>query len=110
MTFLLIAWGSGDGCDYTIGCNQRVTELKAKTLEEAQLEVKKIIMGDQPEYFGDYKNEPHYLSKAQIVEVAETVNVEGIYDECRALAAAQKEKDAMPAEKAEYARLKKKFS
>lgn len=37
--FLVYLEGAGEGCDYTIACNQKLTQLKAQTLEAATAEV-----------------------------------------------------------------------
>ncbi|HZL94047.1 MAG TPA: hypothetical protein VFB99_10400 [Vicinamibacterales bacterium] len=38
MSFWAMYQGSGEGCDYTIGCNTRHERLKATTLEDAKAE------------------------------------------------------------------------
>jgi len=64
--------GEGDGCDYTIGCNTVLENLKATTLDEAKKEV-----GEKLEDFGADDEEADYpMGKVVIYEVA----VETIFD------------------------------
>ncbi len=109
MTYFLLEWGSGDGCDHTIGCNRRITELKVETMKEAETSAKRYLMPDEPEYFDFRCGEACYISRAVIVEVVSEINVEEIYNECRALTAAQKQREKDVEDKAEFERLKKKF-
>ena len=39
MKFYAHLVGQGEGCDYTIGCNQVLRSLAAKTIEEARTEI-----------------------------------------------------------------------
>lgn len=45
--YLLLLYGKGDGCDYTIGCNQRIIALKAagsfaEAVQEATQEIRDL--------------------------------------------------------------------
>jgi len=43
MTFYLWMNQGGEGCDYTIGCGQKVEELKAQSIAEARKEAAQIF-------------------------------------------------------------------
>lgn len=45
--FIVLIEGSGEGCDYTIGCNKNWKKLEASTIEEAQRELKDVL-----DYYG----------------------------------------------------------
>jgi len=47
MKFYLWLKQSGEGCDYTIGCGQRLVLLNAETMEQARTEADKTM-----EYYG----------------------------------------------------------
>ncbi len=58
--FVVIMNGTGEGCDYTIGCNLSFTELKANSWEKAKKEVAELIQ----DHGGTER-----ISKVQILEV-----------------------------------------
>ena len=110
MNYYLLRWGTGEGCDYTIGCNERITKLKAQDIVSARTDAEKIMMPDEPEHWEAYlENEPSYLKKAMIVQETMDMRVEDMYDACRAMTKARVDKDNSSEEKKEYERLKKKF-
>ncbi len=103
--FSVFMLGSGEGCDYTIGCNQKLVELKAKTREEALLEVAKVL-----DYHGAGSPE-HRMKKVLLFEGEPTVFDYDAWCEVRAEARrAEETAEAEKEERAQFERLKKKFS
>ena len=51
MTFYLLRWGTGEGCDYTIACNQRIDKLSATNIVDARTEAENILMPEEPDYW-----------------------------------------------------------
>lgn len=100
MRFFLKEFQTG-GCDYTIGCGTRVTEIEADTLEEAVEKASQEITTE-----GEGK-----IYSAVVFAVSEVheINVQALADQRRA----QKQEAAKIAkqeqERAEYERLKAKF-
>jgi len=105
MGYILIRRGIGDGCDYTIGCNQSATPLKATTIEEARLEAIRIVTPDPASEFcrGDYPGSD--LKEAIIVQTVEAVDIESIYVECEKLTAEAEQEE----EKRKFLKMKAKF-
>ena len=101
--------GSGDGCDYTIGCNKTFNKLKATTPEEAEAAAISILTPEEPEHWGWMEDTPQYIEKAIIVEVVGEVDVEAIYDAHRKAIKDRKDLEKNAKEKAEFKRLQKKF-
>jgi hypothetical protein len=94
----------GGGCDYTIGCGLRLIALEATTLEEAETEAIREV--------GDGRNEERRTKTALVIEAVrvERVDVRAHYlaEEAKRL---QRECELTEArERAELARLQKKFS
>lgn len=94
----------GGGCDYTIGCGLRLIALKARTLEEARVEAFREV--------GDGRNEEGRIETALVIEAArvERMDVRAHYlaEESKRF---QRESELAEArERAELARLQKKFS
>lgn len=108
--YLLVMWGSGEGCDYTIACNKNALALASDTLEEAIKEAKTVITPAEPDRFDwDENKPPYYLSTAMVVEKVADLNVEEIYDYCRRQTATRKSGDKEAKERAELERLKRKY-
>jgi len=87
MTYCLYMRQEGEGCDYTIGCAQKLVYLKANDIRNACQESMKIMS----EYGVWYTNSDHKLAEACIVEVIEDLMV----------AVHQREADEERAERAE---------
>lgn len=66
--YYLIERQSG-GCDYTIGCGIRVTQLSAKTRDEAMEEAAEEIGNAWHEKY------EHAIDSAELLEVAESVDL-----------------------------------
>ena len=63
----------GEGCDYTIGCGHRLITLQATTKEEAIIELKNSIMGeDDDDEYGLYCYD---LEKITLYEVKEVTSM-----------------------------------
>ncbi len=52
MIYYVLMKGKGEGCDYTIGCNQVYKKLEALDIIDAKIEVNEII-----EYYGGINRE-----------------------------------------------------
>lgn len=111
--FYLLQWGSGEGCDYTIGCNMQISPLEAETYEHALQEAREIILGESD---GESdmialrsSDDPDYLERAVIVEHCEEIDVESWYQEIRDNYYEKEKKEIDRKEKEEYERLKKKY-
>lgn len=89
----------GGGCDYTIGCGIRVTELEAESLEEAYQQT--VEDGD---IFGQ-------TQQAIIYEVvaAMEIDITRLEQEAASELAAQQEEAEQETEEQEFERLKKKL-
>jgi hypothetical protein len=96
MAFYLIRQGQGEGCDYTLDCNKTFDKLSAQTIEDAHTEATSMLMPDEPEHWGYLENEPHYIRKAIIVQSMIEMDVEAIYDTCREMTKARKDKEKLP--------------
>ncbi len=93
----------GEGCDYTIGCGQKMMDLKAVTyqsaLEEADKEVRERGLDEQA------------IQEAILIPVDSTIpiNVSKINFEMETERRQAKEKTQKEKEEAEFERLKKKL-
>lgn len=101
--FLALLDGGGGGCDYSIDCNKTWRRLKAKTIEEAKIEVAIAIK--------EYGRSESKVEKATILLVDSEVDfdVKGFWkaiDAKRAKDAAEKK---LAEDKAAYEKLKKQF-
>jgi hypothetical protein len=65
MKFYLWMRQSGDGCDYTIGCGQRLVKLEAETIEQAR-----VAANGQFDYFS-IGSEERRLDEAVILSFVE---------------------------------------
>lgn len=90
--------GRGEGCDYTIACNQRLERLKATTMEGAVIEA----CGEK---WSDHDDER--IETVTILRVVEEVDCAGRIAELRAKREAEKKGAARAAKLAEFERLKK---
>lgn len=87
------------GCDYSIGCGERVIPLKTLQAAEVAAEVEKIL-----EYHG-LPNEDYPLVVAEVL--APTMNVISIVEARKAEKAGQKKIDEMDKKRAQLEALKK---
>lgn len=111
MTYLLVGWNDNGWGVNIEGNEEAVISLNAKTLKEAQLEAKEMLIpGEWGDYFVDDDDEDGGFFKVRIAEVVATVDIKGIYKKHEELAENHKEKEQLAAEKAEYERLKKKLN
>lgn len=118
--FYLYLEGRGEGCDYTIACNERLVELQADSFEKALEEV--LAPGGElgpDEYEPDGWSEincdvgsDYYVQLATILQVEESRQVPLF--ELRAEQAARNTQEAEQRveneEREEFERLKKKFA
>lgn len=106
MKYYLIERQSG-GCDYTIGCGIRVTQLNAITLEEAKEEAAENI--------GDYwKGEGEFsIQAAELLEVSESIDLLRFLDQKKVERGAKKraadEIQQRKKDEEEFARLQRKL-
>lgn len=97
----------GGGCDYTIGCGQRMYRLNGNTLEEAKEDAKQYFDGENYGYGrGDYALEDATIFKfeADAMPILNAI-LKQEAEEKKAADEARK----LAQEKAEFERLKKKF-
>lgn len=87
MKYAIIIIGEGEGCDYTIGCNQKLVELEATDLEAARVEAKEIMLGeydpDENEFYEGYihiRGEDQ-IESAQLVSIVEDLDIDGWLNE-----------------------------
>lgn len=70
MKYRLILRGPGDGCDYTIGCNCKVIEIEAGSLDDLMRQVRKAWeeyeAPDGPEYYKDPTQQELYWASAEL--------------------------------------------
>lgn len=96
----------GGGCDYNIGCGQVLHPLKAKTIEEARKEIPEIF-----EYYGMHDSDSDVrIKNASIVTIAEEFDVKAWLKKQDAKKSAVIMAAKESEEKAQYERLKAKFS
>lgn len=57
--------GSGDGCDYTIGCNVTWREFEASSMEDAIQGAKEIILEYSPDHIS--------IKRATVYQISEAV-------------------------------------
>lgn len=103
------------GCDYTIGCAQTLWRLKAQDLASAMLELRDEVIGkpwaDGCGYEDGYWDE-YQLSQAILFKVEDEIDVplSMWYTEAEKQAQERKAAVSDEAERAEFERLKEKFS
>ena len=61
---------SGEGCDYTIACGEKLVDLDALNMEEAEIEAKKVL-----ESYGINQDEVS-LDKAEIMEISKSTFID----------------------------------
>lgn len=59
--YIVLLFGKGDGCDYTIGCNQKIVKIQAATDEEATIKAKWLC--------GDYA--PDQIDSIEVYSVSQ---------------------------------------
>ena len=105
MTYYLMMKGSGEGCDYTIGCNQRYERLLSEDFNLAIRDAVEILDG-----LGAFDADPECVPvEAVIVQHVYDINIDAERYERANKAAEIAERDANASERAEYERLKAKF-
>ena len=105
MTYFLLIQGSGNGCDYTIGCNQTWKIIDSpKPLTEERLQ---DIMVETCEYYGDEN-----IDSISVVEASsfKLHHASDIMAESRRIEREEKDAELEARERAELARLQDKFS
>lgn len=107
-TFYLYMKQKGEGCDYTIGCAQKLVRLDAETLQDAIEEVKDVWFNPDDRRYGrgDYE-----LSEALVLTLAKDALpiLHDMLVEEEAQEELEKKQRAEAQERAEYERLKNKF-
>jgi hypothetical protein len=95
----------GEGCDYTIGCGQTVINLKTNNLPDAISELENEIIEN-------YSFDETKLQSCELYEINSItiVDVDSIYNKEKLLYMKELEEEKLRAERAEFERLKKKFS
>lgn len=65
----------GDGCDYTIGCGQRLIELNGETYADAWNDFYKRFLDDYDPYFGNFWEEgnENYMKSVVIYGISEII-------------------------------------
>lgn len=106
------AWlsnGSG-GCDYTVGCGERLEELKAGTMEEARVALEVIIKDHGGDHVFDPDDE-RSLAMIRILEVSTVaeIDMQQRWEAIRETKEAEKRAEREKHERAELERLKAKF-
>lgn len=106
MAYVLIERQSG-GCDYTIGCGLRVTNLKATTLAEAQEEA---VSGIGDAWQAEYE---YGIQHAELLEVTSSVDLASLLNqrasERRQVKAREDAAETETAERALLEKLQKKY-
>lgn len=104
----LLVRRQSSGCDYTIGCGISITELQAKSLEDAKEEAVEEIGGYWKGTW-DYS-----ISSAEILVVEQRIDLASTLNQAAKRREAEKQelakKETEEAERAEFERLKNKFS
>lgn len=94
----------GGGCDYTIGCGVKVKTLRASSMEEAQVEVERLV----EDYGGGSECR---VDGATLYTVTRSCacDTQAIYEKVRAKQKAEEDADLEDEERAEFDRLSKKY-
>ncbi len=108
MTFYyLIQRQDGEGCDYTIGCGIRISQIQASNIEEAKENANEMI-GNYWKYKYDYS-----IDRATLLVVSEEIDLASFLDQKKTEREAEitKEKqDKIEAEElAQFERLRRKY-
>jgi hypothetical protein len=113
-TFLIVE-EQGGGCDYTIGCGIRTTQIEADSMEEAIEFIKNESFKDRSgEDDGDYQvlaTKERERCGVSVYEIGEVVEIDlaAWRKEFRAKEEAEEELEGAKKELAEYERLRKKL-
>ena len=103
----------GEGCDYTIGCGEKLQPLKEKTLTKAIEEACKIIAMNEPDYPEEGLVDPdcseQLIEEAYVVQALEKIDVKSIYEENRRKLREESESETEKQEREQFEKLKKKF-
>lgn len=104
MKFIAYLKQCGGGCDYTIGCGQKLIGLDAQTWDEARAEVRKLLAED-------YSHDESLLETVTIYEVktALRVPVDEWYAEIEDEGNEAQEARDKENRRREYERLKREF-
>ena len=107
--FLCYRKQSGGGCDYTIGCGERLDELKAQSFEEATKEVENLVNCGDPDFDPDRSS--RIMDEVLIIDVsAVTVfNHNAFYNRCRDRIRDEKRKAVEEQERKQLETLQKKY-
>jgi len=95
MRYIALLIGRGEGCDYTIGCNQTWITLKADTMQKAIEECKVYDDDEDGRTIVDYHTRENELELATIIEVSDEVDFLKIHDKL------EEEREAQEAEEEE---------
>jgi hypothetical protein len=52
--YIVVLYGTGDGCDYTIGCNLQVVLGRARTIDSMENKVRRMIRSDYSDEVESY--------------------------------------------------------
>jgi hypothetical protein len=112
--YILLERGNGEGCDYTIGCNQRWTIFEAASEEKAI----KHVIGEKPTKADDYEdNLRPYLEREDLLlvndegKVIDLMPIVRKYEqEYKAFEAEAQKLKTEAKERADFERLSKKFA
>lgn len=93
-----------EGCDYTIGCAQKVIEIEANSLDEAK---QKLFV----EIRENYSHWEKRLETAELYEVEQTfsVNLKDLYKQIDSEKEEEERRKKEDADRLEFERLKSKF-
>ncbi len=99
------------GCKYTIGCGKVLWELKARTRDEAEKEVREKVLGDEEEYHEGYYDESKIDNSVIIYEIASemVVPINEWYLEKESEIAIAERKEDKHFRREQYELLKKEF-
>jgi hypothetical protein len=100
MKYLLAIRGTGEGCDYTIGCNQKILTIEAENLEDALV---------QAEEYYIQRGGPEYIESISICDILAELDVERVWAERLREEEELEEEDLRAQELAELNRLKAKY-
>lgn len=112
--YYLYLKGTSEGCDYTLGCNELLHRLDASTAQDAYDKALELLTGDMA-YFGDQvepRTRPYdefEVAHAMIMIAINNIPLEELRADARATYAAQCVRDKEERERADLARLQKKY-
>jgi hypothetical protein len=112
MKYFLVERQAGEGCDYTIGCGLRVTELSADSVEAATAAAVARIDG-HPDDGSAWQRDDCGVARAELLVVQDVVDLAQLLNASAAQRKAKEERDSddkrEASERAELERLKAKF-